>query len=127
MTKRAFVTVAALVSAAAPAAAQAGDPASHDLGGMWEAERFFFKVDNPPLLPAAKAMVDGYREKMMAGQIIYTGWTSCRPGAADAMVMTMNTIAILQTPDEITLLYEEPRMNRRIRLNSEHPARIVPS
>ncbi|HSG33321.1 MAG TPA: hypothetical protein VLA37_02220, partial [Sphingomonadaceae bacterium] len=53
--------------------------------------------------------------------------TSCRPGAANAMVMTMNTIAILQTDDEVTLLYEEPRMNRRIRLGAEHPADLEPS
>lgn len=110
-----------------PAAAQDAARDPHDLSGMWEAERFFFRVDDPPLLPEAKAMVDGYAERMRAGQIIYTGWTSCRPGAANAMVMTMNTIAILQTADEITLLYEEPRMNRRIRLNAEHPANLEPS
>ena len=102
-------------------------PATHDLAGMWEAERFFFKVDDPPLLPAARALVDGYQDKMKAGQIIYTGWTSCRPGAANAMVMTMNTIAILQTAGEITLLYEEPRMTRRIRLGARHRESLVPS
>ena len=67
-----------------PAAAQEAVRDPHDLSGMWEAERFFFRVDDPPLLPAAKAMVDGYRERMDSGQIIYTGWTSCRPGAANA-------------------------------------------
>lgn len=126
MKLRRLLAILALLPAV-PAAAQAPVPAAHDLTGMWEAERFFFKVDNPPLLPAAKAMVDGYAQKMKAGQIIYTGWTSCRPGAANAMVMTMNTIAILQTPDEITLLYEEPRMNRRIRLSADHPPKIEPS
>nr|WP_166181268.1 hypothetical protein [Altererythrobacter segetis] len=121
----ALAAAAAFVTAG-PAAAQ-GQSAAHDLGGLWEAERFFFKVDNPPLTPAAQAMVDSYQDKMKSGQIIYTGWTSCRPGAANAMVMTMNTIAILQTADEITLLYEEPRMNRRIRLNATHPANVAPS
>lgn len=124
---RRLLATALAVLPAANAAAQHAAPASHDLSGMWEAERFFFKVDNPPLLPAAQAMVDGYAQKMKAGQIIYTGWTSCRPGAANAMVMTMNTIAILQTPQEITLLYEEPRMNRRIRLGGTHPANLQPS
>jgi hypothetical protein len=121
--------LAALIALMPVAEAAAQQPAAdpHDLSGMWEAERFFFKVDDPPLLPAAQTMVDGYREKMKQGRIIYTGWTSCRPGAANAMVMTMNTIAILQTPGEITLLYEEPRMNRSIRLGGTHPAGLKPS
>src|SRR5690606_9551000 len=125
--KRVALLAVVLLLPVTPAAAQDAARDPHDLSGMWEAERFFFRVDDPPLLPEAKAMVDGYAERMRAGQIIYTGWTSCRPGAANAMVMTMNTIAILQTADEITLLYEEPRMNRRIRLNAEHPANLEPS
>ena len=59
MKLRRLLAILALLPAV-PAAAQAPVPAAHDLTGMWEAERFFFKVDNPPLLPAAKAMVDGY-------------------------------------------------------------------
>ena len=125
--KRILITGLLAALAASPIAAQDANTGAHELGGMWEAERFFFQVENPPLLPAAQAKVDGYRERMQKGQIIYTAWTSCRPGAANAMVMTMNTIAILQTPDEITLLYEEPRMNRRIRLGGEHLANLEPS
>jgi hypothetical protein len=126
MMIRLFLAILLAVGPAAQAAAE--QPRErHDLAGMWEAERFFFKVDDAPLLPAAQALVDDYRDKMKAGQIIYTGWTSCRPGAANAMVMTMNTIAILQTPSELTLLYEEPRMNRRIRLGGKHPANLKPS
>ena len=124
MRMHAFLLAAPAVLALA-SAAHAQD--SHDLSGLWEAERFFFQVQDPPVLPETQALLGSYVEKMRDGQIIYTGWTSCRPGAANAMVMTMNTIAILQTDDEVILLYEEPRMQRRIRLGGEHPADIEPS
>ena len=100
---------------------------ARDLSGLWEAQGFFFQVPNPPVLPETRELLDGYQEKMRGGQIVYTGWTSCRPGAANAMVMTMNTIAILQTDDEVILLYEEPRMQRRIQLGGEHPEELEPS
>ena len=97
------------------------------LGGMWESERFFFQIDNPPLSAQAKAKVDGYRAAMKSGKVLSTAWTSCRPGAVSAMVMAMNSIMVLQSPSEITLLLEEPRMVRRIRINGTHPRRLVPS
>jgi hypothetical protein len=128
------------VLAAAPASAQPGPPAGpapdvagrapsepRYLGGMWDSERFFFEIQNPPLLPAAKAKVDSYRAAMRSGKILSTAWTSCRPGAVSAMVMVMNSIMVLQSPSEITLLVEEPRLVRRIRMNGTHPKHIEPS
>ncbi len=97
------------------------------LGGMWESERFFFQIENPPLLPQAKAKVDGYRAAMKSGRILSTAWTSCRPGAVSAMVMAMNSIMVLQSQSEITLLFEEPRLVRRIRMGGTHPRRLTPS
>ena len=45
------------------------------LGGMWESERFFFQIENPPLTPEAKAKVDGYRAAIKSGLILSTAWT----------------------------------------------------
>lgn len=97
------------------------------LGGMWESERFFFQIENPPLLPDAQAKVDGYRAAMKSGKILSTAWTSCRPGAVSAMVMAMNSIMVLQSPSEVTLLFEEPRLVRRIRMGGTHPRGLAPS
>ncbi len=97
------------------------------LGGMWDSERFFFQIENPPLSPDAKAKVDGYRAAMKSGKILSTAWTSCRPGAVSAMVMAMNSIMVLQSPKEITLLFEEPRLVRHIRIGGTHPRRLAPS
>jgi hypothetical protein len=134
-------SVAAVIAllAAAPAMAQppqaaaahavAGRAPSEPryLGGMWESERFFFQIENPPLLPEAQAKVDGYRAAMRAGQILSTAWTSCRPGAVAAMAMVMNSIMVLQSPAEVTLLVEEPRLVRRIRIGGKHPRKLTPS
>ncbi len=97
------------------------------LGGMWESERFMFLIPNTPKLPQTQAMVDRYAAAIKSGQIIYTAWTSCRPGAISAMAMAMNSIVVLQNTNDITISLEEPRMTRRIRLNSPHPRTLVPS
>jgi len=94
---------------------------------MWESERFFFQIENPPLTPASQAKVDGYRAAMRSGKVLSTAWTSCRPGAVSAMAMAMNSIMVLQSPAEITLLFEEPRLVRRIRMNGAHPRKLKPS
>ena len=73
-----------------------------------------------PMLPATKALYDKQLAAMNSGQILYTAWTSCRPGAPSAMVMPMNSLAVIEGDRDITLSFEEPRMTRRIRLNAQH-------
>ncbi|MGZ3272680.1 MAG: hypothetical protein ACXU82_04880 [Caulobacteraceae bacterium] len=140
--RKAVPALAALwlaVQAAGPALAQPGPPPAGPpvpgrapsepryLGGMWDSERFFFQIENPPLRPEAQAKVDGYRAAMRSGKILSTAWTSCRPGAVSAMVMVMNSIMVLQSPKEIVLMVEEPRLVRRIRIGGAHPRRLKPS
>lgn len=64
---------------------------------------------------------------MQAGKIMQTAWTSCRPGAVSTMTMPREKIAILESADEITLLFEMPRMVRRVRMNGVHPEKLEPS
>ncbi|OJU58833.1 MAG: hypothetical protein BGO08_03905 [Altererythrobacter sp. 66-12] len=97
------------------------------LTGMWEIERFIFLIPDAPMLPATKALYDKQLAAMNSGQILYTAWTSCRPGAPSAMVMPMNSLAVIEGDRDITLSFEEPRMTRRIRLNAQHPADLAPS
>jgi len=97
------------------------------LGGIWEVERFIFLIPDAPMNERAKAMYDAQVAAMQNGQILYTAWTSCRPGAPSSMVMPMNSLVILEGEKDITISFEEPRMTRRIRMNAEHPANITPS
>jgi hypothetical protein len=64
---------------------------------------------------------------MAEGKIMHTAWTSCRPGAVSTMTMPRETIVVLQSPEELTILYEMPRMARRVRINASHPQDLAPS
>lgn len=109
---------------AAPAAAA---PATPRLGGMWEPRTFGFMVPEAPLSAAGRAVVDRNAAAMEGGSIMHTAWTSCRPGAISTMTMPREKIVVLQSPEEVTILYEMPRMVRRVRMNGTHPQNLTPS
>jgi hypothetical protein len=97
------------------------------LSGMWEPKTFGFRVPDAPLSMAGRAVVDRGAAAMAAGQIMHTAWTSCRPGAISTMTMPREKILILQSTDELTMLFEMPRMVRRVRLSGGHPESLEPS
>jgi len=96
------------------------------LTGIWEPKTFGFMVTGAPLSKAGQEIVDRNAAAMAGGRIMQTAWVSCRPGAVSTMTMPREKIVILQSPDEITLLFEMPRMVRRIRMNAIHPAKLKP-
>jgi len=119
-------------AAASDAGGLAPSPSSsasspRDLGGLWDVERFVAFIDNAPLLPETKTLMDRFQAAHEKGQIIYTAWTSCRPGLPSAIVMPMNSVVILQDEADITLSYEEPRLTQRVRMNAQHPVNLQPS
>ena len=63
---------------------------------------------------------------MQAGKIMQTAWVSCRPGAVSSMTMPREKIVILESADEITVLFEMPRVVRRIRMNAAIRKRSSP-
>jgi hypothetical protein len=105
----------------APAAAPAAASAPR-FSGIYEPATFGIMVPNAPLSAAGKQVVDRSAAAMAEGKIMQTAWVSCRPGAVSTMTMPREKIVILETADEITLLFEMPRMVRRIRMNASHPA-----
>jgi hypothetical protein len=110
--------------AAPPVDAAAAAPR---IGGVWEPRTFGFMVPEAPLSAAGKAFVDRNAAAMAAGSIMHTAWTSCRPGAVSTMTMPREKIVVLQSPEELTILYEMPRMARRVRMNGTHPEGLQPS
>jgi hypothetical protein len=110
--------------AAAPTDAASAAPR---LSGIWEPRTFGFMVPEAPLSTAGKALVDRNAAAMAAGNIMHTAWTSCRPGAVSTMTMPREKIVVLQSPEELTILYEMPRMARRVRMNAAHPQDLPPS
>ena len=107
--------------------ADAGATATPRLSGMWEPKTFGFMVPEAPLSMAGRAVVDRGAAAMAAGQIMHTAWTSCRPGAVSTMTMPREKILVLQSTDELTILFEMPRMVRRVRFGAGHPESLQPS
>ena len=81
-------------------------------------------VPEAPLSAAGQEIVTRNAAAMQAGKIMQTAWVSCRPGAVSTMTMPREKIVILESDDEITILFEMPRMVRRIRMNAAHPAKL---
>jgi hypothetical protein len=114
---------------AAPADTAAAKPAARAarLAGVWEPKTFGIMVPNAPLSSAGQDIVSRNAAAMQSGKIMQTAWVSCRPGAVSTMTMPREKIVILEAADEVTILFEMPRMVRRIRMNASHPAQLEPS
>ena len=114
--------------AAKPAAKPAPSPAAARLAGMWEPKTFglFVPEAEAKFTASGKELFARNAAAMKSGHIMQTAWTSCRPGAISTMTMPRESILVLESADEITILYEMPRMVRRIRLGAEHPKDIPP-
>jgi len=102
-------------------------PAAPRFSGIWEPRTFGFMVPEAPLSTAGKALVDRNAAAMAGGKIMQTAWTSCRPGAVSTMTMPREKIVVLQSAEELTILYEMPRMARRVRMNGAHPQDLAGS
>lgn len=111
----------------APAPSRTAPASTPRLSGIWEPKTFGFMVSEAPLSKVGKDIVDRNAAAMGGGKIMHTAWTSCRPGAISTMTMPREKIVVLQSGDEITLLFEMPRMVRRIRMNGTHPPVMEPS
>jgi hypothetical protein len=92
--------------------------------GIWEPKTFGIMVPEAKLSPAGQEIADRNAAAMQSGKIMQTAWVSCRPGAVSTMTMPREKIVILESADEVTILFEMPRMVRRIRMNAEHPENL---
>lgn len=111
-------------TALAAAAASKSAATTPRLAGIWEPKTFGIMVPNAPLSAAGLDVVNRNAAAMQSGKIMQTAWVSCRPGAVSTMTMPREKIVILESGDEITILFEMPRMVRRVRLNGTHPAKV---
>lgn len=112
---------------AAPKTTAAAVAPAPRLAGLWEPKTFGFMVSNTPLSAAGLDIVNRNATAMQGGRIMQTAWVSCRPGAVSTMTMPREKIIVMEAADEVTILYEMPRMVRRIRLDSTHPVALAPS
>jgi hypothetical protein len=112
-----------------PPAAPSLDP--RDFHGVWRGllvqSNRAFRIDNPPLLPNARALVTAYEALGRAARIVVTARTTCRAGGVNATLYPFDTITIMQTPTDLALLFGSPNLVRRFWLNQSHAKDLKPS
>jgi hypothetical protein len=131
----------ALAPGSAPAAAVPTGPGS--LSGIWFNNEFkssaqFATINQvqmaadgrlPPLQPWAAALLDKRIKDSDAGRPFATTLSNCLPSGIPQMMFgpKLLPIQILETPGQITILFENMTTFRIIRLNQPHPMDPDPS
>ena len=82
---------------------------------------------NPMLLPHAAAAVKAHGDQGRAGIVEYPPWSLCWPTGVPLALNMAEPVQFLQTPDQVTILYQRGMQVRRIDLNRQHPANPKPS
>lgn len=84
--------------------------------------------EKPPLLPAAADLLEKRLADADKGDMFASSSSQCLPGGVPAMIFGANyPIQILETPDQVTFLFEEQNHFRAIRLGGSHPKDPDPS
>jgi hypothetical protein len=82
---------------------------------------------NPILQSWAAAIVKQHGDLEAAGFAAPETKQSCWPGGVPNMLSIPSSIELLQTPDEVTILYSNDHQVRFIDLNQPHSAHVMPS
>jgi hypothetical protein len=90
------------------------------------ASRLIGDYSSPILKPAAAQEVKRLGENELHGMPNASARNQCWPEGVPAIFRDM-TVAMLQRPDEITLLYDYDHEVRRVRMNQRHPAQVTPT
>jgi hypothetical protein len=82
---------------------------------------------NPILQPWAAAIVKQHADLEAAGFAAPETKQSCWPGGVPNMISIPSSMELLQTPNEVTILYSNDHQVRFIYLNQPHSAHVTPS
>ena len=85
--------------------------------------------DTHPLLqPWAAQVIRAANEKVLAGGERFSMPARCwQPGVPGILTFTAEPVLLLQTPKEITMIYQRGQIVRHIFMNEAHPANLKPS
>jgi hypothetical protein len=90
------------------------------------ASRLVGDYSNPILKPAAAQEVKRLGENELHGMPNASARNQCWPEGVPAIFRDM-TIAMLQQPDKITILYDYDHEVRPVRMNQQHPGEVTPT
>jgi hypothetical protein len=83
---------------------------------------------SPILQPWAAAAVKKANDEVLAGKVGFEAMSTCWPaGVPGIMLFTAEPIYFVQTPKEITILYQRGPNQRHIRMDAPHSANPTPS
>jgi hypothetical protein len=82
---------------------------------------------SPVLQPWASAIVKKHGDMERAGLAAPETKTTCWPGGVPNMLSIPSSMELLQTPDQVTLLYSNDHQVRFIYLNRPHSPQVTPS
>jgi hypothetical protein len=81
----------------------------------------------PILKPHAAAVVKKRSDFLRAGGEDLPAYSLCWPSGVPQAINLRERVQFLQTPNEITVLYQRDHQVRRIALNGQHPASLKPT
>jgi hypothetical protein len=85
-------------------------------------------LTNPILMPWVKDKLKQLNDDALAGKPQFTPIARCWPnGMPGALLLRQNPMFIVQTPKEVTFLYQSDHQVRHIYLNVPHSATVTPS
>jgi hypothetical protein len=83
--------------------------------------------DSPLLKPWAAAMVKKHGDTLLGGKLAPDAHTSCYPMGLPYVLQVRDNVWFLQTPEWITIIYQNGSQRRLVHLNAEHSAHQAPS
>jgi hypothetical protein len=96
------------------------------VNGQSNLSEFVGDTRNPILKPEAAAIIKRHGEMEIAGTAAPNPSNQCLP-MSPPYILQRQQIELLQQANQITILYAEDHQVRTVRLNSAHPARVIPS
>ena len=94
--------------------------------GQSNINQFVGDYASPILKPQAAEIVKKHGELELKGLVAPNPSNQCLP-MSPPYILQRQEIQVLQQKNQITILYNEDHEVRRVRLNAQHPARVIPS
>ena len=83
--------------------------------------------DSPLLKPWAAAEVKKHGDMLLAGKLAPDAHTACYPMGLPYVLQVRDNVWFMQTPEWITIAYQNGSQRRVVHMNAEHSAHTAPS
>lgn len=87
---------------------------------------FVGDASNPNLTPEARAAVEAMGNRWRGGEAVNVATELCGLSGVPHVLTIFGLVQILQTPDQVTILYERDHQIRRVYMNRGHSTDLVP-